>query len=53
MLPYHVFAGNRAMWTLSPAETLSEKKQDEKDSPIFLKMPSEHYMEVANLLLSQ
>ena len=34
-------------------EALSEKKQEEKDSPVFLKMPSEHYMEVANLLLSQ
>jgi GINS complex subunit 2 len=33
-------------------EALSEKKQEEKDSPVFLKMPSEHYMEVANLLLS-
>ena len=34
-------------------EALLEVKQAEKDSEIFTEMPSEHYMEVASLLLNQ
>lgn len=32
-------------------EALEEKKEDEKRSRYFTKMPSEHYMEIANILL--
>lgn len=33
-------------------ETLLEKKEEEKNSRYFTKMPSEHYMEVAQMLLA-
>lgn len=33
-------------------DTLTEKKREEQESPVFTKMPSPHYMEVAMLVLN-
>lgn len=34
-------------------DTLTEKKREEQESPVFTKMPSPHYMEVAMLVLNK
>ncbi len=34
-------------------DTLTEKKQDESSSDLFVEMPSKHYLEMANVLLNR